>query len=81
MIEVVHFRNRFGKYIVGVLEYDKNVCVNTPSGKEYAQRYAAGLEKPYYPVPVVYDSTIEESSSLRLWAVIIRLLVVGILHV
>lgn len=73
MIEVVHYKNRFGKDFVGVLEYDKTIAVHTPAGKQYAMRYAAGLEKPFYPVPVVYDSTIHEDGLTRIWAIVMRI--------
>lgn len=51
MIEVVHFKNRFGKS-VGVVFMDCTRFV-TPVQKEFEQRYAIGLEKPYYPVPAL----------------------------
>lgn len=49
MIEVVHFRNRYGKQMVGVF----NDVGAIPTAKSYADRYAAGLEKPYYPLPAI----------------------------
>jgi hypothetical protein len=51
MIEVIHFQNRYGKTMVGVI----GVKETTPAGYEYAQRYAAGLEEPFYPVPACYS--------------------------
>lgn len=52
MIEVIHFRNRFGKQMCGVLETDSTIPESYP-GNEYAKRYAAGLEAPFYPLPAI----------------------------
>lgn len=57
MIEILHFKNRFGKAVVAVF-IDVNVY-HAPAAREYAQRYAAGLEKPYYPVPVCIEHSPE----------------------
>lgn len=68
MIEVIHFRNRFGKHMCGVLEVDRHLMSETPAGAEYAKRYAAGLEAPFYPVPVPYSYTMAHKDTLnRMW--------------
>lgn len=67
MIEVIHFRNRFGKHMCGVLETDSTIPESYP-GNEYAKRYAAGLEAPFYPVPVPYSYTMAHKDTLnRMW--------------
>lgn len=53
MIEVIHFKNRFDKQMVGVISTDPLLMSETPIGELYAKRYAAGLEKPFYPVPAI----------------------------
>lgn len=59
MIEIVHFRNRYGKPMVGVFSPEINNMAASPAGVEYAQRYAAGLEKPFYPLPALHDAGLQ----------------------
>lgn len=49
MIEVVHYTNRYGKQMVGVF----GVKTMEPMAFKYDERYAAGLEPAYYPVPAI----------------------------
>ena len=64
MIKVIHFRNRFGKDMVGVI----GVKAHTPSALEYEQKYAAGIEEPFYPLPVPYSYTMAHEHTLnRMW--------------
>lgn len=72
MIEVIHFQNRFGKSMVCVIQPDDTLMMATPIGKDYALRYAAGLEKPFYPVPVVYDPIYEMPPRARVFVYVIR---------
>lgn len=53
MIEIVHFKNRYGKAMAAVFDLGRNTVWYSPASKEYAERYAAGLERPYYPLPAV----------------------------
>lgn len=69
MIEVIHFQNRFGKQMVAVIGW-KRSC--TPDEKNYEQRYAAGLEKPYYQLPVQYDPAVGMSYAIQLSLYFIR---------
>ena len=56
MMEVIHFKNRYGINKVAVIaDDDTALMAATPIGREYAERYAAGLIKPFYPVPVTMD--------------------------
>lgn len=51
MIEVVHYKNRHGKGLVGVFGVSRSYKV--PEQVQYDQRYAAGLEPAFYPVPAI----------------------------
>jgi len=52
MTELYHFKNKWGRHMVGVF---LEVKPRTPAEHEHEQRYAAGLEPPHYtPLPVQY---------------------------
>lgn len=71
MIEIVHFKNRYGRHLVGVFLPTAGKPA-TPAGYEYAQRYAAGIEKPFYKLPAVYDPAMGMSYVIQLSLYFIR---------
>lgn len=68
MIEVVHFRRRDGKHMVGVLRTQSSLRGPLIGEREYAERYAVGLEPAFYnlPAPLGYNEQFAASYFIEL---------------
>lgn len=68
MIEIVHYTTVRGVKKIIVFNAHESPFAFTPVGREYVQRYAAGLEKPAYALPAIpYSYSV---SRMGRWAII-----------